>query len=398
MMNEAKKRDVLIAGAGIGGVAAAIAMAQAGHNVKIFEQAAELGEIGAGMHFTPNATRVLGALGVLEDCISIGVVPEEIQMRMFDTDEVILGGPASQLEEHFGSPYLVIHRADIHNVLSAKLLEVAPDSVVLNARVEGYSEDNSGVTLHLADGREFTGDLLVGADGIKSAVRRCINGENEAHWTGDVAWRLVVPVSDLPAGLVEPNVLLYSGPGAHITVYPLRDGTLVNFCGLVRSDPAWRTEDTWIAQEPWEMLKADFAGWSDTIQALVDVADRDGCTRWALYDHCPISNWSSNRVTLLGDSAHATLPYLGNGAGMALEDAIVLTRALSQEGEIPEALQLYQRNRLERTAMIRNESAENGRKLHDATSAEEVRAGVLSAHGVDKGWLLSYDAMKVELV
>jgi len=289
-------------------------------------------------------------------------------------------------------------------VLADRLLELAPESLVLNASAQSFREDNNGVTLLLSDGREFTGDLLVGADGIKSAVRHQIHGEEEPNWTGNIAWRAVVPVDKLPKdflGTKDTLACAYMGPGKHMAIYYLRNKELVNMVAVVECEPEWRTE-SWTAKAPWEELKADFAGWHETVQQLIDGVDKDECYRWALYNRLPIDNWSTARATLLGDAAHATLPFLASGAAMALEDAWVLKRALDQESTVADALQLYQRNRLERTARIQNQSTENGHLFH-AKTPEAIREGIAESfqsesQGQFMGWLYSYDPLKVELV
>ena len=220
---------------------------------------------------------------------------------------------------------------------------------------------------------------------------------NQRIFTGQVAWRIVVPTADLPDGLIEETMDVWCGPGSHAVVYYLRRKELVNFVGLCRN-PNWK-EEGWTIRCPWVELKADFEGWHPVIQSIIDSADKDECYRWALNNRPALDSWSTNRVTLLGDSCHPTLPYLAQGAVMAIEDAAVLTRCLDQCDEIADALDLYQRNRIERTTRIVNESTAN-KELFQKESVDELKAA-FAARDIDKertNWLYSYDALNVPLV
>jgi len=392
-----KKYRILVAGAGIGGLTAASCLAKAGHHVEIYEQAPQLAEIGAGIQISANAMHVLRDLGMEQSIVGIGVSPGAYVFRLHDTGEVIQRFSLS--EEHkklHGAPYTQLHRADLHDILAAKARSFDPNIVRLNHKIVGFDENGSGVTLRFADGTTAHGDLLVGADGLKSVVARQIVGDIPAQYTGDAAWRIVVPVDRLPPERLEQTMSLFLGPGGHIVCYYLRAGQLMNFVGLVETDEV--SEESWTVKLPWETLKAYYRGWHPAVHAIIDAADKDQCYRWSLFFREPLSNWSSQRATLLGDSAHATLPYLAQGAAMAIEDGAVLTRALAQCETIPEALQLYQRNRMERTARIVNQSNFN-RNLFHLRSQDEIRAQFAKRdEGKDRNaWLYSYNPLTVEL-
>ena len=389
---------ILIAGGGLGGLSAACFLLQAGHDVEVYEQAPQLEEIGAGIQISANAMHALRTLE-LEDAITrAGVRPAAYVFRLHDTGEEIQRFALSDVHERLhGAPYTQLHRADFHTILADKARALKPDVVHLNKRAVGFAEDADGVTLHFSDGTSARGDLLIGADGLKSAVRRQIVGETPANYTGDAAWRVIIPTEDLPPGLVEPAMNLFLGPGGHVVCYYLRGGHLLNFVGIVETDDI--LEESWTVKLPWERLKADYRGWHEIVQILVDSADRDQCFRWSLHNRLPIDNWSTARVTLLGDAAHATLPYLAQGAVMAIEDGAVLMRALGQEPKLTDALQLYQRNRIPRTSRIVLQSSENRRRFHLGSQAA-IRAEFAK---VDEGaernkWLYSYNPMTVELV
>jgi salicylate hydroxylase len=389
---------VLIAGAGIGGLTAASSLMKAGHDVEIYEQAPALAEVGAGIQISANAMHVLIDLGLGDAIGEVAVRPGAYVFRAFDTGEVISQFSLSDEHERLhGAPYYQLHRADFHDLLAARARDSKPDVVRLNHTVTGFEEDADGVTLRFADGTSARGDVLIGADGVKSAVRRQIAGDAPATYTGDCAWRITIPVENLPKKFLDPVMSVFMGPGRHVVCYYLRAGRLLNFVGLVETDEI--SEESWTAKYPWEKLKADFEGWHETIQTVIDAADRDKCFRWSLHYRPPIDSWSTGRATILGDSAHATLPYLAQGACMAIEDGAVLTRALGMRETVADALQLYERNRIERTARIVRQSDAN-RTLFHMHSMEEIRARFAKRdEGADRNaWLYSYNPLTVELV
>ncbi len=393
-----KKRKIIIAGAGLGGLAAASCLMKAGHEVEVYEQAAKLGEIGAGIQISANAQHVLRDLGLGPAIDAAGVRPGAYVFRLHDTGEVIQEFPlAEQHERVNGAPYTQMHRADFHQILVDKACEFRPDVIRLNKRVRGYVENEDSVELHFEDGTVARGDILIGADGLKSVVRAQMFGAAPAVYTGDGAWRLVVPIENLPKDILPPVMSVFMGPGGHVVCYYLRSGKLLNFVGLVETDEI--SEESWTMRFPWERLKADYVGWHPVIQTIIDCANRDECYRWSLHRREPTMNWSTKRVTLLGDSAHPTLPYLAQGAVMSIEDGAVFTRALAMSDDIAEALQIYQRNRIDRTARIVRQSTEN-RALFHLGSQEAIRAAFAKRdEGADRNaWLYSYNPLTVPLV
>jgi len=269
--------------------------------------------------------------------------------------------------------------------------------VRLNHKVTGFTESADGVELHFADGTSARGDLLIGADGLKSVVRAQMFGAAPATYTGDAAWRAVVPTERLPKGLLEQVMMLFLGPEGHVVCYYLRGGTLVNFVGIVETDEV--SEESWTVKLPWDELKAQYRGWHPILQTIIDAADKDQCYRWSLFSRQPLANWSTKRATLLGDSAHPTLPYLAQGAAMAIEDGVILTRTLAMASSISNALQVYQRNRIGRTSRIVEQSRAN-RSLFHMRDTHEIRAHFASRdEGAERNvWLYSYNPLTVPLV
>jgi 2-polyprenyl-6-methoxyphenol hydroxylase-like FAD-dependent oxidoreductase len=390
------KLKVLIAGGGIGGLTAACCLTKAGYDVEVFEQAPELSEIGAGIQLSANAMHVLNDFGIGPAVSELAVRPAAYVFRLHDSGEEI--GRFALADDHnrlHGAPYNQLHRADLHNLLATRLREFK-GIVRLSSRVTGFDESTDGVRVQLSDGSTYSGDLLVGADGVKSAVRAQLAGPDNAVYTGDAAWRLTLPTETLADGFMGQVMSVWMGPGRHVVCYYLRGGNLLNFVGLVETDEV--SEESWNSRFPWENLKRDFEGWHPDIQTIIDKADRNQCFRWSLYYRPPIDNWSSRRVTMLGDAVHATLPYLAQGAAMAIEDGAVLSRALQLESNISDALQLYQRNRIERTSTIVKGSDANRALFHMHDQVKLRAAFTNRDEGATRNsWLYSYNPLTVEL-
>jgi salicylate hydroxylase len=393
-----KDLNVIIAGAGIGGLTAAACLLKKGFKVRIYEQAAALGEVGAGIQTSANAVKVLYDIGLRDELEKVAVRPQAFEFRRFNTGELMHRIPlGEQHEKANGAPYYHLHRADIHELLARKVYELDPDCVTLNAKADGFEESAGGVTLKLADGSQIKGDVLIGADGIKSAIRSQFLGETPVSYTGDIAWRAVIPVERLPKDIMERVSTVWCGPKKHAVMYYLRAGKLMNFVGLVEHDQP--ETESWTQKRPWKELKADYEGWHPNIQTVIDAIDKDSCYRYALNNRPPVSNWSTEKVTLLGDSAHPTLPYMASGAVMAIEDSAVLARCLEDGASVPEALQRYQKNRLDRTARIVNESTES-RGLYRIEDEDEMRKAFQEKNLTRSRaeWLYSYDPLNVPLI
>ena len=387
---------VLIAGAGIGGLTAAACLLQRGFKVALYEQASQLSEVGAGVQSSANAVRVLYDLGLKSQLDKVAVRPKAFEFRRYNTAELLHRIPLGESHEAtHGAPYFHLHRADIHELLAQKVYGLDPGCIHLNAKVDKFEETNQGVSLHLSDGLCVQGDVLIGADGIKSVIRSQILGQTPVTYTGDIAWRGVIPVNRLPADIMDRISTVWCGPKKHAVMYYLRGGSLMNFVGLVEHDQP--ETESWTQKRPWEELKADFSGWHPVVQTVIDAIDKDACYRYALNNRPPVSNWSTAKATLLGDAAHPTLPYMASGAAMAIEDAAVITRCLLSCSDVSDALSLYQKSRMERTARIVNGSTQS-RGLYRIEDEDEMRLAFQNQDIRSRAdWLYSYDPLTVPL-
>lgn len=383
--------EIMIVGAGLGGLAAAAVLQQRGHRVRVFEQSANLGEVGAGIQLSANATRVLTAIGLAPALARLGVRPQAFEYRRYDNGDLLHRLPlGDEHERRHGSPYVQIHRADLHAALQQVVLAQDTTGVMLDARAIGIAEYPDRVQVFFDGGRMAEAELVIGADGLRSLVRRHVIGEDEPQFTGQVAWRFTVPVERIAPGLrTERVATVWCGPRRHAVTYFLRGGALVNFVGCI--DRA-SDEESWTARRPWGELDADFAGWHPMVRAVIEQADRDQCFRWALNNREPSQHWSSERITLLGDAVHATLPFMAQGAGMAIEDAAVLARALELPGSLPERLRRYEAHRAPRTARVVRESTAMG-SLYSITEAAALQQAFANHErdGSRDDWLYPYD-------
>lgn len=389
---------ILISGAGIGGLTAALCLEKSGHEVVVFEQAEELVEHGAGIQCGANAIKVFQYLGLQTHLESVAVQPTNIQFRDCKTGaslyHVELG---LEYAQRYGAPYYHLHRADLIEILLNKVKQKSKITLRLASRVVKVVESDNVVELILDNNDRHSGDLLIGCDGIKSLIRKSILGKSSARFTGNVAWRATVPVSDLPSGFMDKVTTGFVGAKKHMVLYYLRDCQLLNMVGVVeRSEPS---ETSWVTKAPWEEFSQDFSGWHPMVTTAIDAVDKAECYRWALYDHPPIKRWSSKRITLLGDAAHATLPFMASGAAMAIEDARILERCINSESDIKTALIRYERNRKSRTAKVQSTSRRLGSLYHiqNPLILKTAFAGLRMLGGSKEDFLPMYDANTVIL-
>lgn len=393
---------VIIAGAGIGGLCAALALKNSGFDPEICERSDLLAEAGAGIQLSPNAVKVLIALGLGERLAEVGFEPKAVRLRSFKSARLIAYRPLGDFStDRYGAPYYHLHRQALHGLLKAAVVE---RGIPLRTGypVTGFDEHADRVEVHCGDQR-LTADALIGADGIHSGIRRHFvsEAEDSVRFTGMVAYRAVVEAAALPKHLVEPTATVWMGPGRHLVHYYVDRGERINLVAVVETD-AWREESWQSPAAAGELLQA-FEGWHRKVQSVLAAAE--DCHKWALHDRPPLARWSSERVTLLGDAAHPMLPFLAQGAAMAIEDGWILSRLLEhrEEDAIGPALDQYQRLRQLRTNKVAVASREQGEMFHlqakGARLARDLKLGFGSRLLPDIAmaqydWLHGYDPVR----
>jgi salicylate hydroxylase len=376
---------ILVAGGGIGGLAAALALTRQGFSVKVLEQAPQLGEIGAGIQLGPNAFAAFDALGIGENARGRAVYTDE--MVMHDAlDETLVGRiPTGEaFRQRFGNPYAVIHRADVHMSLLEGAQQSGKVEILTSTPVQRVEQDDESVTVYDAKGSAHRGIALIGADGVKSAVRRQYVGD-DARVSGHVVYRAVVDKKDFPEDLRWNAASIWVGPNCHLVHYPLRGGEQYNVVVTFHS----REKEEWSVREGnREEVQSYFEGICPRARQLIELP-RDW-KRWATADREPIGQWTFGRATLLGDAAHPTLQYLAQGACMALEDAVTLGEALrARDNNFATAFALYQRSRVARTARVVLSAREMGRIFHAKGVERLVRNDLWKGRTTEQ----FYDAM-----
>lgn len=385
--------QILVVGAGIGGLSAALALRQAGFAVQVYEQASVLREVGAGVAISPNATRVLHHLGLADALGTVGVRALSHDSRDWRTGALLGRIPlGEEAVARWGAPFYHLHRADLHDALRAALGE---GQITLGARCVAVTQDEATVTARFADGREASGDLLIGADGIHSVVREHVAGPDRPLYSGQVSWRGLAPAAVGHEAELEARHHSFWGPRQQFVCYYVSGGRLVNWVGNAEGDGEWR-EESWSARGDREEALALYAGWHPAVRALVAGTER--VFKWALFDRPPLERWTRGRVALLGDAAHPMLPYMGQGAGQSIEDALVLAHCLAAGRDDPQGtLEAYAARRRERAAAVQTASREAGQMVRLTDPVEvEARNAQLSASPEAPvtrfDWIWRYDA------
>jgi len=382
----------MIAGAGIGGLTAALAIAQRGFGVAVFDQAQRLEEVGAGIQLSPNASRILIALGLGEQLRRHVVAPEELRVMNARTARILARAPLGAVaEKRYGAPYWVIHRGDLQAVL-IEAVRAHPDIVLhLGTRVEDFAMQEDGVTISARASEhrfEDRGAALIAADGLWSSLRRRLGHRRQPRFARRTAWRALAPAAALEPELRAPAVNLWFGTTAHLVHYPVRGGSLLNVVAIIRDN--WR-EPGWSAPGERADVLARYAApmWSAPPRAIL--AAPQHWQKWALYDRAPLARWGKGAVTLLGDAAHPMLPYLAQGAAMAIEDAAVLAQRLADTRSDPAAaMRRYERQRRARTARAQRAARRNGIVYQLGGPGAFLRTLALSAIGGER-LLARYD-------
>lgn len=359
--------SLVIAGGGIGGLTAALALARSGHAVTVLEQAPVLAEVGAGIQLSPNASRVLIDLGLEKDLAAVAVGPREIRVHSSRAGgEVARTAVGTTVEERYGAPFWVVHRADLLAVLARAVAAEPRIELLLDARFRDASPDPDGLCVHATiagEARDIRADGLIGADGVRSRVRTALRAGPPARYTGRTAYRAIVPIDRVPAEMRDVTGMWLS-PRAHLVHYPIRAGREFNLVAVVEDD--WQDE-SWSVPASKSEFAAHFgltgrSRWPEAARRLLDLPET--WTKWALCGFEADFEWTAGAVTLLGDAAHATLPFAAQGGGMAIEDAAVLARVLEGAPNVPAGFRAYETLRRPRTKAIVEQAVANGRIYH----------------------------------
>ena len=373
-------KHIVVVGAGLGGLAAALALLRHGFRVTVLEQAPALGEVGAGVQLSANATRVLSLLGLDDTVAACGAEPSGKIIRHWSTGRTWeIFDLAGNSRAKYGHPFAMFHRADLHAALEHGVRRMDPSAIRLNSRCESVDMSGLRPAVILQNGERIEGDLVVGADGVHSRVRIPLAGPDKAQFSGCYAWRGVIPTASLPEHLRAPVGVNWVGPGRHVVQYPLRRGELTNLVGIVEGQD-WQVE-SWTQKGSMADCLKDFEGWHEDVQTMI----RSIAThyKWAFMVREPLQHWSTGCVTLLGDAAHPTLPFLAQGAAMAIEDGYVLARALAvHRDDVQTALAAYEAARVDRTSAIVRGSNDNIARFHNPKLADPEGA----AQYIDEQW------------
>jgi len=351
----------VIIGAGLGGLALALGLARAGREVHVYEQATELGEVGAGISLSPNAVKALRYLG-LGDAVRAQADEPPIQItRHFETGEVLVHIDRKHTEEKLGAPYLQMHRADLHQLLTDAYLELKPDGITLAAELTNVSQEGDIYKLDFSNGTQCSTDLLIGADGLKSTVRSMVFTEDDAEFTGYIAWRGLIPTDDVAELELQAGSSVFISPGRICVRYPVRQGAIQNVVAFSKADD-WAAEG-WSQTGKLSTLQTLFSDFHPEVNTVLGAFKGTEIHKWGLFARQPLQQWIKTNAAVLGDAAHPMLPWFGQGAATALEDAVIMSRCLIEFENTREALEHYQDGRLERVTEVHLESHRGGDTL-----------------------------------
>jgi len=363
--------QVAIIGAGIGGLAAALALHKHGIGVTVYEQAHQLEEAGAGIQLACNPNHVLRELGLLDATAAAAFEPSALDMMDGHSGRTLVSAELNGwARERYGAPYLSIHRGDLQRVLLDALQERIPGALQLNRRVVGLSQDDRSVTVTFADDKQASADVAIGADGVHSALREAVTTVEPARFTRHVAYRMLVPRSVIPRGKAPSEAIsLRLGRHGHVVGYWVKGGDVYNMVAVTQDD-RWR-EENWRTPAELDEVRNAFRSWDGQLRMLID-SSRD-VYKWALLDHSMPTSWARGRVALLGDSCHAMLPFLAQGGAMAIEDAWVLAANLAATTDHTEALRRYSDQRSSRVGRVHSTATKNADTFHLSGPARTVR-------------------------
>jgi salicylate hydroxylase len=383
-------RTIVIAGAGIGGLTTALALAQKGFRVALLDKAEKLEATGAGIQLSPNATRVLIGLGLLDALEPAVVVPQAVTVRAADGRAIARLPLGTAAQTRHGAPYWIIHRADLQAALLAAVLAHHDITLTLGAAVDGCAAQQNGVTVQVLHGphaSETRAGALIGADGLWSTVRRLTGATDPPRFARRAAWRALVPAESVGPEFRTPAINLWLGPGAHLVAYPVKAGAMINIVAIARER---QPSAGWSTAAPSDEVHLRFSrGWAPPARDLVAVPTQ--WLKWPLYDRPPRRLRLHGAMTLLGDAAHPMLPFLAQGAAMAIEDAAALASTLAAApDDLAAAMRRYERIRGARTARVQRGARRNDLIYHLAWPASAVRDLAMGRMGSDR-LLARYD-------
>jgi len=387
-----QRQTIAIVGAGIGGLTAAVSLQQRGFQVTVYEQSAELGDVGAGLTISANAGRVLTALGLTEQMAELEMPTPHIgslhpmsgarlnyEIREYTQAELDVGAVTRQ-----------VHRADLHSIL-ADALKAPADTLRLQHKLVDVKQEPNQVHLGFENGETASHDLLIACDGLKSVVRRILFCQQQAEFTGFVAWRGLVPRNQLNHQEFDPHFATYPDKDKLIARYPVRGGSLINYVAIARK--AQFKSESWHQTAKVSEVLDEFRDWHSDVVEILRATPQQSCMRWALYTRRPLTSWVKGRVGLLGDAAHPMTPFYGMGAAMAIEDAYVLARCLNIEGTSgQEALQRYQRARFERGNHMQKISLQ---RAESYMGQKKSQRALTPGAGLES--MINYDPVTVEI-
>ena len=382
---------ILIVGAGIGGLVSALCLNKKGYEVEIYEQSEVLSELGAGVQLSPNATRVLDYLKLTDDLKPHVFEPRSFQFLNYKTEKIISKRELGlKIQDDFGLPNFDVHRADLQKVLLNKVEEEGI-KILTNMKVIDVGNEENKAYIKINE-EKIKADIVIGADGIHSIVREKIFEKKESSFTGNVAWRMLIPVDLLPRDLILPDTTVWLGPKKHFVSYHVSGGKNLNCVCLVEQD-GW-TNESWSERGNIEDLREVYNGWNQTIETLLKIANPNTLYRWALHDRPPMKQWSKGRITLLGDAAHPMLPFLAQGAAMAIEDGAVLADCISSYKDNEKSLKYFEQIRKPRTSFVQLAARRNAKILHLSGLAAFFR-NIIMGYAGNKIFnkLYSYDAL-----
>lgn len=383
---------VVVIGAGLGGLTLTLALQKLGIPVAVYDQAPELAEVGAGVMLKPNARAVLRYVGIDDAVDALALRPAANHLRHWRTgDDVAVEPYDKEFLGRYGSHLLTIHRADLQFALVDAVRRNDPSVIRLNHRLTGVEAGDNEVTATFANGEQAKGAVLIGADGARSVVRSQLLPGAAARFTGNVAWRGLVPIESVRDLEFSEDTSTFVGPGHHFVCYAVQKGASINYVAIAESD-SWQSEGWQTPSSVDEPLNA-FEGWNPYVRALIERTPPERSFKWGLFDHDPLPHWNSGRVALLGDAAHALLPFLGQGAALSMEDAVVLARALNEIESVEDALAAYARVRADRAAWARRQTYIRTELFHGEPSSKGLSDDAKTVNET----LYGYDAGSVPL-